>query len=250
MAKTNSAERRRFWQELFAKRDALGLSVAQVCQEAGVSQATFYAWRKRLAIVTGTSAAVGSRRGLTKTASPLVPVRIVSDRIDADPYTDDDRRIAGRGARADSTWLRCLHDSGGVASGLCLWSGRTVNVLMSLAAPSVFAYTQPTDMRKSFAGLCGLVEQELKQTVESGHLFLFFNRRRNSVKVLFFIGDGLVIFYRRLERGTFEMPRALHATAGVAGIEMRLSELSLILEGIELSSVRHRRRWRREVASA
>ena len=120
---------------------------------------------------------------------------------------------------------------------------------MPLAAPSVFAYTQPTDMRKSFAGLCGLVEQELKQTVESGHLFLFFNRRRNSVKVLFFTGDGLAIFYRRLERGTFEMPRALHATAGGAGIEMRLSELSLIREGIELASVRHRRRWRREVAS-
>jgi len=123
-------------------------------------------------------------------------------------------------------------------------------VLMPLAAPSVFAYTQPTDMRKSFAGLVGLVEQELKQTVESGHLYLFFNRRRNSVKVLFFTGDGLAIFYRRLERGTFEMPRSLHAAAGVAGIEMRLSELTLILEGIELSSVRRRRRWRREVASA
>ena len=123
-------------------------------------------------------------------------------------------------------------------------------MLMPLAAPSVFAYIQPTDMRKSFAGLCGLVEQELKQTVESGDLFLFFNRRRNSVKVLFFTGDGLAIFYRRLERGTFEMPRALHTATGVAGIEMRLSELSLILEGIELSSVRRRRRWRREVASA
>ena len=81
MARTNSAERRRFWQELFAKRDALGLSVAQVCQEAGVSQATFYAWRKRLQSSRQRGAAVGSRRGLTKTASPLVPVRIVSDRI-------------------------------------------------------------------------------------------------------------------------------------------------------------------------
>ena len=84
MAKTSSADRRRFWQELFAKREALGLSVAQVCQEAGVSQATFYAWRKRLQSSRQTSAAVGSRRGRTKTASPLVPVRIVPDRTDAD----------------------------------------------------------------------------------------------------------------------------------------------------------------------
>ena len=93
----------------------------------------------------------------------------------------------------------------------------------------------------------GIIEQELKQTVESGHLFLFFNRRRNCVKVLYFVGDGLAIFYRRLELGTFEMPQALHAADGVAGIEMRLSELTLILEGIELSSVRRRKRWRREV---
>ena len=66
MARTSSAERRRFWQELFAKRATLGLSVAQVCEEAGVSQA------------------VGSRRSPTKTASPLVPVRIIPDRTAAD----------------------------------------------------------------------------------------------------------------------------------------------------------------------
>jgi transposase len=125
-----------------------------------------------------------------------------------------------------------------------------VVVLMFAGAPSVFAYTQPTDLRKSFAGLVGLVERELGQTVESGHLYLFFNRRRNSLKVLFFTGDGLAIFYRRLERGTFEMPQALAATDSVLGVELRMSELAMILEGIELSSVRHRRRWRREVASA
>lgn len=123
-------------------------------------------------------------------------------------------------------------------------------MLMPFAAPSVFAYTKPADMRRSFSGLVGIIEQELKQTVESGHLFLFFNRRRNCVKVLYFVGDGLVIFYKRLELGTFEMPQSLHAADGVAGIEMRLSELTLILEGIELASVRRRKRWRREVQPA
>ena len=70
---------------------------------------------------------------------------------------------------------------------------------MPINTPSVFAYTKPADMRKSFSGLVGIIEQELKQMVESGHLFLFFNRRRNCVKVLYFVGDGLVIFYKRHE---------------------------------------------------
>jgi hypothetical protein len=123
-----------------------------------------------------------------------------------------------------------------------------LNVPMSLR---VFAKTTPTDMRKSFDGLAGLVEQELGQQVESGHLFLFFNRRRDRVKVLWFVGDGLVIWYKRLEGGTFEVPRAtlaMHDDGSVppaATIEMRTSELALILDGIELSSVRRRRRWRR-----
>ena len=94
----------------------------------------------------------------------------------------------------------------------------------------VFAATTPTDMRKSFSGLVGLVEQELGRQVEAGGLFLFFSRRRNAVKVLFFTGDGLAIFYRRLERGTFELPRV--ADTGTKEIELKASELTLILEGI------------------
>jgi transposase len=111
----------------------------------------------------------------------------------------------------------------------------------------VFAATAPADMRKSFAGLVGLVEKELGQQVEAGGLFLFFSRRRNAVKVLFFTGDGLAIFYRRLERGTFETPTVTDDRA--KGIELKRSELALILEGIELSSVKHRRRWSRELPS-
>ena len=107
----------------------------------------------------------------------------------------------------------------------------------------VFAATAPCDMRKSFSGLVGLVEKELGQQVEAGGLFLFFSRRRNAVKVLFFTGDGLAIFYRRLERGTFELPQTVATNANAKGIELKMSELSLILDGIELASVKRRRRW-------
>jgi transposase len=114
----------------------------------------------------------------------------------------------------------------------------------------VFACLAPTDMRKSFDGLCGIVEQHLRQNVESGQLFLFFNRRRDRVKVLQFVGDGMIIFYKRLERGTFEVPRIVPASerrdgAAAPGVEMRASDLALLLEGIDLRSVRRRRRWRR-----
>jgi transposase len=120
-------------------------------------------------------------------------------------------------------------------------------MLMATSSLRVFAHRGPTDMRKSFSGLVGLVELELGQQVESGHLFLFFNRRRDRVKVLYFVGDGLVIFYRQLERGTFETPAALAAEKDPSGgVELRLSDLTLILEGIELSSVKRRKRWRRE----
>ena len=96
----------------------------------------------------------------------------------------------------------------------------------------------------------GLVERELGQQVESGDLFLFFNRRSDRVKVMWFAGDGLVIWYKRLESGTFEVPKAARVvredgSASPGGIEMRLSDLTLILEGIDLASVRRRPRWQR-----
>jgi transposase len=120
----------------------------------------------------------------------------------------------------------------------------------------VFAHRFATDMRKSFSGLVGLIESELGQQVESGHLFLFFNRRRDRVKILLFTGDGLMILYRLLERGTFETPRGwreqpLPETSSASqAIELRMSDLALILEGIDLSSVKRRKRWRREAVSA
>lgn len=118
-------------------------------------------------------------------------------------------------------------------------------MLMAASSLRVFAHRGPTDMRKSFTGLVGLVETEIGQQVESGDLFLFFNRRRNRIKVLYFVGDGLVIFYRMLEQGTFEALTAADSNSDAGGVELRLSDLALILEGIELSSVRRRKRWHR-----
>ena len=108
----------------------------------------------------------------------------------------------------------------------------------------VFAALAPTDMRKSFHGLTGIVEKELGQQIEDGDLFLFFNRRRDRLKVLFFTGDGTVILYKRLERGTFEALRC-HEAETPNCLTLSLEDLRLLLEGIELSSIKRRARWYR-----
>ena len=106
----------------------------------------------------------------------------------------------------------------------------------------VFVCRAPTDMRKSFDGLAGLVESAFTEDLLSGHLFVFFNRRRDRVKILYFDVDGLAIWQKRLEAGTFQ---ALDAACEHDSLEITASELALLLEGVDLASVRRRKRWRR-----
>jgi transposase len=81
--------------------------------------------------------------------------------------------------------------------------------MLALAPPvRVFLATPATDMRRSFDGLCVLIQSQLQQDHFSGHLFVFINRRRDRVKLLHWCGDGFAIWYRRLEKGTFQLPLA------------------------------------------
>lgn len=108
-------------------------------------------------------------------------------------------------------------------------------------ATRVFVFNQSTDMRKSFHGLAGLVAQHFASVdLLSGHLFLFFNRRRDCVKILYFDRDGLAIWYKRLEAGTFQRTSEIKGDA----IEIDHTELSLLLAGIDLSSARRRKRYK------
>ena len=108
-------------------------------------------------------------------------------------------------------------------------------------AVRIFVCTKPADMRKSFDGLVGMVHEFLGQDPLSGHLFLFLNRRRDRVKILFWERDGLVIWYKRLEAGTFQLPREVHPD----GVELQPAQLAMILSGIDLSTARQRKRFRR-----
>ncbi len=106
----------------------------------------------------------------------------------------------------------------------------------------VFLYRRPTDMRKSFHGLVALTESELKQDPLSGSLFVFLNRRRDRVKILYWGRFGFCIWYQQLQKGTYQIPSPT-ALAEQETLEVTSSQLSLILEGIDLTSVRHRPRF-------
>jgi transposase len=112
----------------------------------------------------------------------------------------------------------------------------------------IFLCATPIRMNYSFDTLMGLARSVFDQDPLSGHLFLFFNRDRNRVKILFWDSDGFCIWYKRLERGTFEFPRD---AAREQGIELTPTQLSRILGGLDLKNGRRRRRrYRLPVGSA
>ena len=107
----------------------------------------------------------------------------------------------------------------------------------------IFVALQPTDMRRGFPGLSGEVQATLEQDPLSGHLFLFRNRRRDRIKILFWDGDGYVIYYKQLARGSFEFPEPSGSNS--AAVQIRASELSMLLDGIELKGRKRRLRYER-----
>lgn len=96
-------------------------------------------------------------------------------------------------------------------------------------------------MRLSFRGLTGLVRGRLREDPTSGHLFCFVNRRRTMMKLLLHDRSGAWIFHRKLVRGTFEIPKA----DGAPRVRLDATSLGLILDGIELASVKRRKRYQR-----
>ena len=109
----------------------------------------------------------------------------------------------------------------------------------------IWLYNQPCDMRKSYDGLSALVKSRLRENPLSGELFVFINRKRTQMKILYFDRSGYCIWSKRLEQGRFQ---------GQAGSEekrrLEWTDLKLILEGIDLRSVRHFKRYRHPVQAS
>ncbi|MFK7920838.1 MAG: IS66 family insertion sequence element accessory protein TnpB [Bacteroidia bacterium] len=105
-----------------------------------------------------------------------------------------------------------------------------------------FLYRGATDMRKSFNGLSGLVRTHFTHSLLSGDVFIFLNRRRDRIKLLMWDVSGFAIYYKRLEGGTFELPLC---SSDQTSLELSWSELVMLLEGIELKSVKRRKRYKK-----
>lgn len=106
----------------------------------------------------------------------------------------------------------------------------------------VFLAVQPTDMRKSFDSLAALVQDTLALDPLSGHLFVFRSRRGDRLKILYWDAHGYTLWYRRLEQGTFRFPTP---QAGAASLSISATELAMLIDGVELSSVQRQPRYRR-----
>lgn len=112
----------------------------------------------------------------------------------------------------------------------------------SFSTNRYFLYRKATDMRKGFNGLSGIVCNELAMNPLSGDIFIFLNRKRDRVKVLFWEGDGFSIYYKRLESGTYELP-----PSDTKSMILSSEDLQLLLSGIQLSSVKKRKRFRKSI---
>jgi transposase len=108
------------------------------------------------------------------------------------------------------------------------------------AAVRVYLAKQPADMRKSFDGLAALASGSLALDPLSGHLFVFVNKRRDRIKILYWDRDGLAVWAKRLESGTFRIPAAASDR-----VEMTTAELAALLAGIDLNTARRRVRYSR-----
>lgn len=95
-------------------------------------------------------------------------------------------------------------------------------------------------MRKSFDGLCGMVSDKLSRNPMSGEVFIFINKRRDRIKLLHWEPGGFMLYYKRLESGTIELPRWSHMASGY---QILWSDLMLMIEGISLKTIERRKRY-------
>jgi transposase len=104
----------------------------------------------------------------------------------------------------------------------------------------IFLAAEPVDMRRGHDGLCAIVRNQWKLDLFAGHLFVFVGRRGDRCKILFWDRGGFVLYYKRLEKGRFRVPRV---AVGASSVAMDATELAMLLDGIDVVKVRRPARW-------
>lgn len=191
---------------------APGASIAQVAREHGVNASQLHSWRRLYPPAT------------------LLPVRIVEDSpcVIARPAARPRRAHTAGQLELDTPRGRSPHaaDRAGVAAGMTGFpAGAHVWIVAGVTGP-----------RRGFTGLSALAETALRQDPFAGQLFVFRGRRGDLIKVLWWDGDGMCLFAKRLERGRFIWPQA-----AAGAVALTRAQLSMLLEGID---------WRRPARTA
>lgn len=119
----------------------------------------------------------------------------------------------------------------------------TLTSLDRSTSTRIWLATSPADMRCGFDRLAELAQVVTNQNPMSGHLFLFRGRGGDRLKILYWDRDGYALWYKRLEEGTFKLPRI---EAEQTSVELRASELAMMLDGIDLKSVKRGKRYSRK----
>ncbi|MFL6351191.1 MAG: IS66 family insertion sequence element accessory protein TnpB [Bryobacteraceae bacterium] len=114
------------------------------------------------------------------------------------------------------------------------------------ASVRVYLCLSPCDMRRSFDGLHALVSDHLQLDAFAGHLYLFANRRKDRLKILYWDNSGFAIWAKRLEAGTFAIPSG---EPGSRRFEITVEELGALLSGIDLDQANRRQRYRRKMTA-
>lgn len=117
--------------------------------------------------------------------------------------------------------------------------------MFSISSARYFVYEKPTDMRKSFDGLCGIVQNELGENPMGGDVYIFINKPRNRIKLLRWEYGGFVLFYKRLEKGTFAPPMGLK-TGRTFNIDY--TQLVMMITGVSMEYAKKRRRFLQQKA--
>lgn len=113
--------------------------------------------------------------------------------------------------------------------------------MFTLTADHTFhLFNQPTDMRKSFDALSGLIRNHLDSNPLNGEVFIFINKCRDKIKLLHWQGSGFLLYYKRLEQGTFEIPRY---DASIGSISLNYAQMVMIMDGLSIKNLQQRKRY-------
>jgi len=105
-------------------------------------------------------------------------------------------------------------------------------------------YSGTTDMRKSFDGLSGLVQNNLGSNPCNGDVFMFINKTRNKIKLLHWQGSGFTLYYKRLEIGTFELPKY---DSKVGSIELDYARMVMLIDGLSIKNIQQRKQYQSSI---